>query len=68
MTLDESIKKYGILNALVVRRVSKNRYRLIDGRNRLGCVSDDSLVPCRIMNEEEVQMIPKNQITVPKRK
>jgi len=69
MNLQESISKHGILNPISVEQTSTNRYRLIDGANRLGCVPNEALVPCRIVNGEsnKIAMIPKRHIRVPRR-
>ena len=62
-SLQESINKHGILTPLTVRELSTGKYKLIDGFNRIGCVSGDAEVPCVIINGEPgTHMIKKSDI------
>lgn len=67
-TLQYEDRKDDIMDTLVVERLSKNRYRLLDGFNRFGCVPYNTKVPCHIMGEEGCHMIPKKQISTARRR
>jgi hypothetical protein len=64
-SLQESINEFGIINPLVVKRISKNRYQLVDGLSRFGCVNSKE-VPCIVIGEKGTIVISKSQITIPK--
>lgn len=62
-SLQDSINEYGILTPLVVERISENKYKLIDGRSRIGCIPEDADVPCYILGENSgTVMINKKDI------
>lgn len=62
MNLQESINEHGIPKPLLVRRVSKDRFKLIDGACRFACISDSDLkpIPCIIVDEPKIHMLPKH--------
>lgn len=65
-SLQESIDENGLLSPIVVGRLGPDRYELVDGYSRLGCVKDKK-IPCVVIGEPGVQEILKTQIDTRKR-
>ena len=61
--LQESINRLGMINPIIVTRVDKEEYLIVDGRNRFGCVKTDTIA-CKVMGEVGIKDIPKSQIRV----
>ena len=68
MTLQESVKMYGIIVPLVVDRMKNGRYKLIDGQQRLDCITVDGFVPCIVRGEKGTIDIPKRLIQCQRQK
>lgn len=62
MTLEESIKRFGVLNHVIVASMGCDIYQIIDGNNRVGCVPANFMVPCYVTDTKEYIDIPKNKL------
>lgn len=60
-SLDESVKKYGVLTPIVIKEHNDNKYILIDGHDRLLACQED-IIKCSIIGYSGIYEIPKSKI------